>query len=343
MSAGWEDLVARVAGASTLLLGRPRLLAMTQVKDLPRLATELETAYGSSFQAQPGMTPDQLELAVRRVGAGHLRTLARWSARRAKMLWPLFLDEDRRNVRALLRGAAAGTSSAERQMTLVPTPGLPTGALEELARQESIAGVVGLLLAWGHPFGAELLPLAREAQPDLLRLDAALNFAYVSLAADAARHARRPDSTRSALLDFVADTADSENASTALQLAGQRSTLSHEALFVEHGACLNLNTFLAIAASPDVPTARSALVRALNESRLARVFEQHPALSFEDAVLATRLRTAMRRSLLAPLGAASVLSFFLRIRAEVRDLSLIIWRLAAGAPALPPAMLVTVQ
>jgi hypothetical protein len=33
----------------------------------------------------------------------------------------------------------------------------------------------------------------------------------------------------------------------------------------------------------------------------------------------------------------------MRVRAEVRDLSLIVWRLVVGAPPLPPEQLLTVK
>ena len=109
MSPGWEELIARVCGRAAHLVGRRRLIELARAGDLVRMVSLLEEAYGSSLGVAPGSTPLQTELAVRRAAAFHLATLARWSRRHPDLLTPFFLDEDRRSVRALLRGAAAGS------------------------------------------------------------------------------------------------------------------------------------------------------------------------------------------------------------------------------------------
>ena len=224
MNSSWVDLVARVRGLSGHLLGRSQLVDIARSRDLIQVAASLDEAYGPASAIVAGSSADQLENAVRRAAARYVRTLTRWCGSRVRYLEPLFLDEDRRSVRAVLRGAAAGTSSAERLAGLVPTPALPERALEELASQATVYDVVALLLSLGHPLGAVLLEEAKRPHPDLLRLDLALNSEYAKRSVRAVRRAPAGDSVRRDLTQLVRDTIDLENASTALQLAAQRSS-----------------------------------------------------------------------------------------------------------------------
>jgi vacuolar-type H+-ATPase subunit C/Vma6 len=244
-------------------------------------------------------------------------------------------------VRALLRGAAAGVPARERLTGLIPTPSLRERALEELAGQRSLSTVAALLAVWGHPFGHPILAVTRDPQPDLLRIDALLNSTYVSCSLAAVRRAPRGMGARRDLLTYVRDTTDVENASTALQLAGQPSTVPKQALYNEGGRVLDRAAFEAIAAAPDGRAAQLGLERAFRASSLA--FHRFPALSFDDATFAARLLRHVRQARLRPLGAAGILAFVMRVRAEVRDLSLIVWRLVVGAPPLEPAQLLTVR
>lgn len=331
MSPGWEDLIARVRGLTSHLVGRERLIELARSSDLVHMVTLLEEAYGKSLGVAPGSAPPQAELAVRRAAAAHLATLARWSLDRSKLLTPFFLDEDRRSVRALLRGAAAGAPAEERLVGLVPTPALPERALRELASQRSVADIATQLSAWSHPFGSRLLALAREHKPDMLRLDLLLNDIYISESAAAIRHAPRGHATRRELATYVSDIADIENAMTALQLAGQRITIAPGEFFLPQGRHLDLEVFVAIAESPDVAAGRALVQHAFRATPFASAFSGSPR-DIEDGILTLRLRDAVRNALLHPLGAAPVIAFVLRLRAEVRDLCLILWRIAAGAP-----------
>jgi len=281
-----------------------------------------------------------VEVAVRRVGASHLATLARWSLERSTLLTPVFLDEDRRSVRTLLRGAAAMSPEAERITGLIATPALPERALKELAKQNSVSGVAALLSAWEHPLGAGLLDIARDPTPDLLRLDVQLNANYITQAAAAVRWAPRGHLTRRELMDFVRDTADLENALAAMLLAGQATSLSPETLFLPEGRRLDRAAFLAAAQAPDSASAREMIHRAFRGSPLAEAFTG--TRSAEDNALMARLRHSLHTARLFPLGAAPVMAFVLRVRAEIRDLCLIIWRIGAGAPPAAPRDLVSV-
>ena len=331
MSPGWEDLVARVRGAAGHLLGRDRLVELARARDLVHLVAMLEDSYGGSLGIAPGASPADVELAVRRLAAEHLATLARWGLGRLRFLDPFLLDEDRRSVRSLIRGAAAGSLEASRMAGLVPTPRLPERALRELAQQRTPAGVSALLAVWNHPFGSALLAATRSPAPDLLRVDLALNEAWARASAVAIRNAPRGHATRRDLEAFVTETADVENALTALQLAGQQTSIPHDALFMPNGKVLGREAFLKVAGAPSMAAAQGAVARAFHDTPLARAFDG-PLRGIEERLLAARLRMAARNSFRSPLGAAPVVLYVLRIRAQVRDLCLIIWRLVTGAP-----------
>lgn len=331
MSPGWEDLVARIRGAAGHLLGRDRLVELARARDLVHLVAMLEESHGESLGVAPGASPADAELAVRRLAAEHLATLARWGLGRLRFLDPFLLDEDRRSMRALVRGAVAGSPEAARMAGLVPTLRLPERALHELAQQRTPADVAALLSAWNHPFGSALLAATRSPATDLLRVELALNEAWARESAVALRHAPRGHGTRRDLAAFVTEAADVENALTALQLAGQRTSIPHDALFMPNGKVLTRAVFLEAAASPSVEAAQATVARAFHDTPMARAFDG-PLREIEERVLAARLRVAVKNSFRYPLGAAPVVLYVLRLRAQVRDLCLIIWRLSTGAP-----------
>ena len=339
MSPGWEELVSRARGLGAHLVGRRRLIELARAGDLVRMVALLEEATGSSLGIAPGSTPQHAELAVRRTAAFHLATLARWSRRRPDLLMPFFLDEDRRSIRALLRGAVAEAPEEERLAGLVPTPLLPERALRELASQRSVGAIAAQLSAWNHPFGSRLLGFALDPKPDLLRLDLLLSEVCITNSAAAVRRLPRGHDSRRELVAYVNDTADIENATTALQLAGQRTSLPLEEFYLHGGRYFPLKSFLAVAKSPDAASGRAVLVRILRATPLA-IGRASSTRDVENTMLAARLRRAVHNARLFPLGAAPIVAFLLRLRAEVRDLGLIIWRLAAGtAPPTPSEIL----
>lgn len=341
MSRNWVDLVARVRGLSGRLLGRGRLIDIARSRDLIQVAASLDEAYGAASTIVAGSSAEQLENAVRRAAARYIRIITRWCGNRVRYLEPLFLDEDRRSIRAFLRGAAASTPFVERLAGLVATPALPERALEELAGQPSVRDVVALLMSLGHSFGAALVEEAKRPHPDLLRLDLALNAEYAVRSARAVRRAPTGDSVRRDLMQLVRDRIDLENASTALQLAAQRSSTEAAQFYTPFGKQLDLAAFLAAAAAPSAVGATSVLRRAFHGSAMAPVFRTMLHTSFEEAALRSEQRRAADAARRAPLGVAPIIAFLVQLRAEVRDLRFIIWRAALGAPSAAPDMLLT--
>lgn len=327
MKARWEDLATRARGLATHLLTRADIASLATAPDLAALADALR-ACGFPL-AEGTRTADALELAARRVAGARLWLLTRWAGVRNPLLAVILDDEDRRSIRALARGAVQGAAAELRLAGLVPTPSLPERALTELASQPTPRAVAALLTAWGNAFGPALLRATQTTQPDLFEIEQVLNRSFADRALRGARAARSQ-----ILLDHVRGTIDLENACTALVLAGAEQDGGATGAFVGGGRALSLAAFLDAVAEGAGVARRLAL--AFRGSELARTFERwgsDPA-RIEEQLLRCRvsqLRALARRD---PAGAASVLEFALRLRAEVVDLQRVIWGVALGAPAV---------
>jgi vacuolar-type H+-ATPase subunit C/Vma6 len=324
----WEDLAARARGLGTHLLGPGQLATLAAAADLPALGDALR-AVGFLVPEGAAVTPHELELAVRRRAADRLHLLARWAGARSAALAVIYEDEDRRSLRAILRGAAQGAPPEERLRGLIPTPALPERALAELARQATPGPIAALLRAWGNPYGPALLPDATATHPDLLKLEAALTRTF---AARALANARAAGS--SPLVEFVRETIDLENAGTALALAAAGKDFPAAEAFLEGGARLSRAVFLDAAAAGDPGEAGRRLANAFRPGGVARAIERNardPA-GFEEAILRLRAGALEARLRRDPLGPGPLLAYALKLRREVLALCRVIWGVALGAP-----------
>jgi vacuolar-type H+-ATPase subunit C/Vma6 len=321
----WEDLDARARGLATHLLGRAELQALAQAPDRAALAEALRHRGYPVEEGEP--TAAALELALRRVAGQRLGVLARWSGVRADALTVLFEDEDRRSLRALLRGAVQGAAAEARLAGLVPTPTLPERALRELAQRDKPAAIAALLTAWRNPYGSALLAVASAAQPDLFRLELLLNRTFAARALRAARHT-------GPLAAYVRETIDLENAFSALVLAAEGKDVTPKDAFLPGGERLSIAAFEIAAAAGDVAEATRRLAASFAGTALARAFDGRAGdtAQLEATVLRIRVRELMHAMRVTPLGPAPVLAYVLRLRAEMEDLRRIIWGVALAAP-----------
>lgn len=338
MSPPWEDVIVRARGLGGRLLGRQRLEQLAGAPDLAALVREL-SAELPELQPTPEAEPVAIDVAVRRAAARELWLLARWCGTRAPYLAPLFEDEDRRSIRAIVRGTVAGAPAEMRITGLVPTPALPEAALRELARQSTALGVSTLLTTWGNSYGPALLPEAQRRRPDLFLLELAVDRHYFERARRVAKRDGRP------LKEHVAAMIDLENAWTALLVSSQ--TLEHDpkTLFIPGGRALRQRRFLAAVKAGSESAAADVLREALAGSFLADAvsLEARATRAPEDIALQAELRELTGRVRRAPLTLATVLAFVLRLRAQSRDLCRIAWGIALGEPrALLVERLVTV-
>ena len=321
----WEAVNARARGLATHLQRRGTLDALARAPDLPTLAAELGR-FG--YAVEGGAGPAALDLAVRRHAAAELRIFARWCAGQPELVTVVFEDEDRRSLRALVRGAVQGATSDERLAGLIPTPALPERALEELGRQPTAAAVAALLVSWGHPYGRPLLLGARAAQPDLLHLDMRLNQTFAGRALAAGRRGG------TALLAHVQELIDVENALAAVVLAGRTDDVTPKDLFLAGGRRLSIGDFeLALAAGvPGLASQRIATAFAGTQLAAAFAGPATAAGRLEQDVLRARIAALRDAARLDPLGPAPALRFALALRAQVRDLQRIVWGVALAAP-----------
>jgi len=325
----WDDLNARARGLGTHLLSRLQLEGLAREPDLPSLGDALRRFGIATGESEATATPEDLELGIRRWAAASLRTLARWAGPRASALPTVFEDEDRRSLRAILRGAVHGAPAARRLAGLVPTPALPERALQELARATTASAVATLLAAWRHPYAAALAPAIGTTQPDLFALELSLARAFADRVVRAARRAGD-----AGLLWFARETIDLENALSAVVLTVEGKDVVPKDVFLSGGARVSIGAFEEAIALGEPGAAGARLAAALGDVPIATVLRQaarDPA-SLEDDLLRARLDGLARRVRQAPLGALPVLWFGLRLRAQVVDLRRIVWAMTLGAP-----------
>jgi len=337
MSPRWDDVNARARGLSTHLLGRAQLAALSTAPDLPALAARLRDI-GLTVPETAEPTAAELELAVRRRAAAALAILGHWTARRPELVAVLFDEEDRRSVRALLRGAVERAPAELRIAGLVPTPALPERALEELARAPTPAAVAALLIAWQHPYGPPLAARARSPQPDLYALELSLGRAAAARLTAVARR------VGGLLAAFIHETIDLENALGAVALASVPTEVAARDAFLAGGRALSLAAFERSVATRDPALAADAVAKAFGGGAVAAALRRHrdELAALADAVLRIRIAALEQLARLAPLGPAPLLAFALSLRAQTVDLHRVIWGVALGAPpALVTRELVT--
>ena len=320
-----DDVCARARGLATHLLRPAEWQGLAAAADLPAFLVRLEGAREPlRLRALPPEAA-AVELAVRRRAAERLALLARWCGDRSALLEAIFGDEDRRSLRALVRGAAAGAAPEARLAATLPTPALPVRALETLAAQPNVPAMAALLTAWGHPLASALQGAPKRGPLDLLALEAALTRAF---AARALAAARRGDAV---LRAYLAGLLDMENALAALALTAAPSELEPKAVLVGGGS-VPLSALEKVArARPSVPALRAA-EEAFRGTLFAAAFSD-----LEPSRLAERLASLLhahvhRLARTDPLGSAPVLDYVLRLRAEVQRFQRVAWGLALGAP-----------
>ncbi|MEA3248047.1 MAG: V-type ATPase subunit [Gemmatimonadota bacterium] len=321
----WGDVIARVRGLAGQLLEPGDWRALCASRDLEGLGVQLASrGVFSRASADAPTTPLAIELAVRRRAGARLRILARWAGPRVSALAPIFDDEDRRSLRALVRGAVAGVSAAERVSGLIATPSLPIRALDTLSEAPDLDALRALLALWRHPLAPALSGEAARAHPDLFRIDCELARRFAARAAEAARRAD------AAMARFVSLTIDLENLWTALALADGRFDVDVGRLFVPGGTIVTADD-LAVSAQTRTTVALVAGLRPrVAHTPVAAALDAADRPREERALDA--MASAFRRDALRdPLSTAPIIAFALRQRAEVRNLLHITWGIALGA------------
>ena len=322
---GWEDVITRVRGLSSRLVGRPALLQLSKSADLHVL---LRGFAGTPYAAVPeGVAGDTaaFERATRRIAAEHLDIITSWCGTRVDVLAPLFEDEDRRNLRAVTRAIVAATPIEQRTAGLLPTPSLPLPLLDELARQPRLREVAVMLTTWGNPYGRAMMAEATRPHPDLFLLQFALDQEYFCRARESADRAGRQ------MQEYVELQIDAENIASALAVIMHTVERESHGLFFEGGTLLSREEYDYLCAA-EPREARLRLERLLAATPLAPLAGTDRHHDVEADILAALIKRLHRVIRMEPLSLAVVLDYVLRLRAEVHDLARIIWGIALAVP-----------
>ncbi|MGD2046673.1 MAG: V-type ATPase subunit [Gemmatimonadota bacterium] len=327
MRPGWEALAARARGLTSHLVDDQRLLRVERASDFAGVVQELrETAYAPLLPPPRDLGPSQVERVLTRSLSARMDTLARWAGPGGGRLAPLFLEQDARNVRSVLRGIVGALGPEQRLAGAVATPWLDRRALQHLARSRTAGSVAASLTTWGHPLGPALLEEAGEAHVDLFRLEAALDRGWALAASEAARRAGGQ------MRRFVAESLDVRNTLAALVLAGARREGESVDLFVEGGEILGREDFERAAAAGDRMDAVEIVEGATAGSPLAEALAERPftAAVVSARILRARIARLQREGRTDPISALPVLLFVLRLRNENIRLRHALWAAAAA-------------
>jgi vacuolar-type H+-ATPase subunit C/Vma6 len=304
--------------------GAGALADLARAEDLQRLERSL-VSLGLLPEEISGVTAPALDLALRREAGRTLAIVRRWLGPRAPVVAVALDAEDRRSLRALIRGAAAGVHADARLSGLIPTPTLPERLMGELASRLRIGEQAALLVAARHPYGPALLAAAgAAATPDLFAIESAILRTF---AARAVRGARRGGPL---LRDHVRSVIDRENCRTALLLAHRGAEENPAPLFLSGGR-LGAGTFERAAAAGDTGRAASILSGAfggLDAMLIARHAGDLAAL--EEALEQEDLHRLERLARLDPLGPAPLLHFLQRLRLQSITLARVVWSVDLG-------------
>lgn len=235
-----------------------------------------------------------------------LAILARWDGERA--LAAVEIDEDRRALRALVRGIAAAIPTERR--------GSAAGRLRHLAGAGTLAELARGL--GDHPL-APALAETRAGTIDVLAIEVALARAFAAAARPADPAARR----------FVEQAIDGQNVSSALVLAARGGALSPQKMFVPGGERLDEARFV-IAARGPIATTRERLAAAFARTPLADAVLSPDPGAVERATAAWMLDTQRRMRRLQPHGVAAALYAVLRWRERAEQARREAWTRALG-------------
>ncbi len=318
------DLNVRARGLAARLVDRGRLRQLAASDGAGGLRREL-LRHELADQGDVAADPQHLETALRRTAARALALLERWARARVEILSPLFTDEERRSLRVLLRGAEQGAAPELRLSGLVPTRRLPDAALAMLAEQPSASELVALLATWRHPWAGALESEIASGGVDLLRLELALERAWVEEARRATRRAGR------ALRRFVSESIDLANARTALALVGEEREARPD-FFLDGGSSFDRERFDGVSEAADQHAALGRLLAALEGSLFGSPQGGERPRSLEGRVLRGRIETHRRAARLDPVSAEPLVAFVLALQAHLLDLGRVVWGVALGAP-----------
>lgn len=329
----WADVNARATGLAGHLLDGPEWRRARTTPDLFTLCRELARL---GYPIESGAEPRAAERVIEQVRRQRQALLVRWLGSRSRHLRFVLEIDDRRAIRALLRGAAADLSPSERLAVVPPSVGVSERMAERAALAATPEECVEILADLGQDLAVRTMEELRswtERWPEtsaLLALEIALVRAAAARAVEGAKRGGGE------LERLVALTLDLQNAWSVLVLV-PLATPEAESVFVEGGAKLSLDAFREALEAGEGAAARAVLAREL-PSPASEPFADPtlPPGRLKRRVLALTVRQQQLAARHDPLGPAPVLAFSLRLQLESRDLRGLLWARALGAPLEVP-------
>jgi vacuolar-type H+-ATPase subunit C/Vma6 len=304
-------IAARARGLTTTIASADVLASIDRARDAGELAAALARA---DLHVATPLSADAIDhMASGRI-ARDLTILARWS----DAIAPLELDEDRRSLRALVRGLASGAPTTSRLWATIPTARLPARELAELAALPTIEQLAAALARRHHPLAPALGGARSQVDPLQLELRLTRQFAELARARDLA------------LRVYLAQLIDAENAGAALLLAARGAGIDVDRAFIPGGSRIAPAVFAA-APGVSIDTVRARLATALAGTPLAAALFQPASAALEEAALDWQLETQAHLRRTDPLGLAAAIHAVLLRRNEARHLRRAAWRIAMGA------------
>ncbi len=320
-------LLARARGLRRRLAPLEDLVALAGIESPEALLAALVQRRLLPVAAPGRNDAEALEIGYRQRAAEMLGILERWRGRGRDVLALVFAEEERRSLRALLRGAAAGIAPEARLAGLVPTAELPLRRLEELARLADPLAVATRLAAFGWPDAPGIAAAAAATLPDLGVVERLLRARFGtrlrSVAASGDAELRRA----------VELAIDLDNASAAAALAGFGTGSTED--FLAGGREVPRELFVRASESAGAGAALALLARAFADRAIAAALQASltsPARLGEKLV-AARLRSAAAAARRDPLGSSPLLELALALRAEGLAIARLAWGFALEAPA----------
>ena len=308
------ELVARARGLAGRLLSEELLVDVERARDVRSLAAALRGAGITTISAPA------VDATVRRTLANELALLVRWTGERngrRDTLAVIELDEDRRSLRGILRGLAAGVAPDSRLEGAIATSHLPERALTQLATAATIADLQRRLARLDHPFSRALI--VEPGAIDLVAGELALARAFAAATASTRETAARI---------YIAQLIDIENVAAITAFRSRGRALHVDRLFLAGGQRLARDQLIAMAKAD---AWREQLARTFARTPIASAIFAPAAL--EDAALTWQLTTQARLRRSDPHGLAAVLHFVLCRRREAERLRRAAWRVAFGGAA----------
>lgn len=325
----WADANARARGMATHLLDDAAWRRLRTSPDLFALCRELDRL---GYPIEPGGDARSAERAIEEVRRERQARILRWLGPRSRHVRFLLEEDDRRAIRALLRGAAAELPPPERLAATPPSLGLTAGMVDRAARASTPEDCLGELAGLGQPLALaaieerDVLLAEWPEAPVLLVLELALVRAWAARAVEGGKRAGSP------LNRVLARTLDLQNAWSALVL-GDEPRPSPDLLFVEGGAALSSDAFREALEATEAAEVRAILAREL-PAPIGEPFADSSLASarLERATLTLLLRQQRKQARHEPLGPAPLLVYLLQLRLESHDLRGLVWARALGAP-----------